>query len=266
MNESTELAASGEQEASPAVITPFQLEVQNLVVGAISREILRLGDSASLAKFAETERDRVRLIVWNEGGLSLVMGDRTSEVLFVPEIYPETEMFFSREHKRDKQGYGGSSGNRVWEGEYEPVLFAKKDLVKFLARHSGGDKGLLDSVKTLRVTQRKDETEEMLDLESDNVRRTQEETEVSNVPRHFSLKMPVTEGTDALFEFEASIYKGDDEDSYQRQREGQHKRIAVRVVNARPVLRDVMKGIIDRLPPGIPRLYGRHGFHETRER
>ena len=154
MNESTELAASGEQEASPAVITPFQLEVQNLVVGAISREILRLGDSASLAKFAETERDRVRLIVWNEGGLSLVMGDRTSEVLFVPEIYPETEMFFSREHKRDKQGYGGSSGNRVWEGEYEPVLFAKKDLVKFLARHSGGDKGLLDSVKTLRVTQR----------------------------------------------------------------------------------------------------------------
>lgn len=266
MNETTELATTGEMGAQSATITPIKLEVQNLVVGAISREVLRLGDSASLARFAEIERDRVRMVVWNECGLSLVMGDRASEVVFVPEIYPETEMFFSREHKREKGGFGGPSGNRVWEGEYEPVLFAKKDLVKFLARHSGGDRGLLDSVKTLRVTQRRDESEEMLDLESDNVRRVQEETEVTNVPRHFSLTMPVTEGVDALFEFEAYLYKGDDADSYQRQREGQHKRIAVRAVNARPVLRGVMQGIIDRLPPDIPRLYGRHGFHEAQER
>ncbi len=262
----SELATRAEGDVVEHPTAPIQLEVRNLVVGAISREVLRIGDTSSLAKYAEVEAGRIHMVVWNEGGLSLVMGDRASEVRFIPEIYHETEMFLSREHKREKVGFGGPAGNRVWEGEYEPVLFAKKDLLKFLSKHSGGDSKLVDSIKTLRVTQRKDETEEMLDLESDNVRRTQEETEVTNIPRHFVLTMPITEGLDGMFEFEAALYKGDGEDDYGRQREAQHKRIAVRMVNARPVLRDMMKGILEKLPPGIPRLYGKHGFQEPRER
>ncbi len=243
-----------------AAVHPVQIEVRTLAVAPLSRESLRLGNIAGLASFAERHAGEVRAVVWNEEGLRLAMESRGLEVAYVPEVYPETAMFLSREHKREREGFGGPSGLRVWQGEYEPVLFAKKDLVKFLAKHSSGDAKLLASVKTLRVTQRREETEEMLDLETDDVRRVQEESESTNVPRHFTLQMPVTEDIDAVFEFEASLYKPEKDDDWQTRSEAQHKRIAVRMVNARSVLRGVMETVLARLPSGIPSYYGRHSF------
>lgn len=241
------------------------IEVRNLSVGSLSREHLTFGDTSGLVEFSEARADDIRAVVWNEGEIRLVMNDRSTEVVFRPEVYPETDMFLSREHKREKNGYGGPSGNRVWQGEYEPVLFAKKDLLKFLAAHTtGGDEGVLASIKNLRVTKHRDESEEMLDPETDDVRRVETETESTNIPRHFSLTMPVSEDVDAVFEFEACLYKPDDEDPYQVRREAQHKRIAVRAVNARPVLRGLMKDILKRLPARVPRYYGRFGFVDSK--
>ena len=261
----SELAPREGAEVATPPNSPVQIEVRNLSVGAVSRETLRLGDLRSLSRFAAENEGGIRMVVWNEGGLSLVMNDRGLEVRYVPEIYPETEMFLAREHKREKDGFGGPAGNRVWEGEYEPVLFSKKDLLKFLANHSGGDSDLLASIKSLRVIQRKEESEEMLNLDSDDVRRVQEETESTNIPRHFRLSMPVTEGIDAVFEFEAGLHKPDPDD-YMARREAKTKRIAVRMVNARSVLRDTMKEVLERLPQEIPRYYGRFAFSEPKER
>ncbi len=262
-----ELARHGESGAPDlGTIAPLQIDVRSLSVGALARELLQLGDIGGLASYAKIHAHEVRAVVWNETGISLVMSDRGAEVRFTPEIYPETEMFLRREHKRERNGFDGPSGSRVWEGEFEPVLFAKKDLVKFLAKHSGGDAGLLESIKTLRVTKRTEETEKMLDLDSDNVERTEVETEVTNIPRHFSMQMRVTEGIDAVFEFEAALYRPDRSDDYLTRSEAKTKRIAVRAVNARPVLRDVMQNVLARLPPGIPQYYGRFGFKDPVQR
>lgn len=230
------------------------IEVRNLTVGALARERLLLGDVASLTSYAKKYAVGIRAIVWNEEGIRLVMDDKGSEVAYLPEFFPETAMFLSREHKRERR----DEGNRVWQGEFEPVLFAKKDLVKFLKNHSKGDAKLLESIRELKVTTRHEESETMLDLESDDVRRVEEETEVSNVPRHFSLQMPVTEDIDSTFEFEASIYRP--EDPYERRAEAKTKRIAVRAVNARPVLRAVVESVMARLPKEIPRYYGAFRF------
>jgi hypothetical protein len=237
--------------------TPIQIEVRSLAVGALAREQLRLGDISGLASYAKSHAPEVRAVVWNEESVTLVMTDRGTEVRYSPEVYPETVMFLSREHKREN----ADRGNRVWEGEFEPVLFSKKDLVKFLAKYSGGDASLLDSIKTLRVTKRTEETEKMLDVETDDVERTEIETEVTNIPRHFTMQMRVTEGIDAIFEFEACLYKPEPND-YSGRQEARTKRIAVRAVNARPVLRDVMRNILARLPEGIPQYYGRFGFKD----
>jgi hypothetical protein len=239
---------------------PVSIEVRTLVVGGTSRKSLRFGDTAGLASYAKRNEPAIECVVWNELGLHLVMNGGAVEVSYIPEVYPETAMFLSREHTREKVGFGGPEGKRVWQGEFEPVLFAKKDLVKFLKNHTtGGDQSVLESIKSLRVTQKREETEEMLDVETDDVHRTETETEVTNIPRHFNLTMPVTEGIDAIFEFEAALHKPDPYD-YSARREAQHKRIAVRAVNARPVLRDVMKNVLERLPLNVPKYYGRFEF------
>jgi hypothetical protein len=95
----------------------------------------------------------------------------------------------------------------------------------------------------------------MLDLDSDNVRRTEEEVETTNIPKRFILTMPLTEGIDAQLEFEAKIAKA--ENRYDQDPEDRGKKIELRVVNARQALKAAMETILERLPPGVPAYYGR---------
>ena len=224
--------------------------VQTLIVSSTPRRVIAAGDSSSFARLVKATAG-VTGLVWNEQEIAVLNEDPTRELVFRPEIYPTTAMFFERDDRRVSQ----EDPTRVWKGEFNPVRFTKPALVKFVRDHSTGDKSLLDSVRELKVSQRHDVSETMLDLDTDNVRRTEEEVETTNIPKRFILTMPLTEGIDAQLEFEAKIAKA--ENRYDRDPEDRGKKIELRVVNARQALKAAMETILERLPPGVPAYYGR---------
>jgi len=227
------------------------IEVKNLVVAPIPRTHLQLGDVPSLASVVERAADRIRAIVWNEETLTLDVDDLSREIHFQPELKPSAAMFFTRENKRENVGFG-EKGARIWEGDFEPVKFGKRNFLKFIKAHmTQFPTDVAESLKNLKMSQITTSDETLLDDESDNERRVEEQIERTNVPKTFTAMIPIAENFEAELHFETKVYK--ERDSYGNR--GQVV-VEVRCLNARQVLRDMMEGILAQLPSEIPRLYG----------
>jgi hypothetical protein len=150
----------------------------------------------------------------------------------------------------------------VWEGEYSPVKFSKTDLLKFLRRYSTYfDPKIQDSIKNLRVSEKKSEQQISLSDDTDeNYRSTEENVQESNLPSTFKAKMPLFDGITAELEFEARIMAATDR--YGEEKKGP-KQIRMRCLNAREAIRSAMKEVLDELPKDIPRFYGK--MHTPKE-
>lgn len=238
-------------KSGPAAIVPG-VHVQTLIVGAAPRLRLLAGESTGFVNLVSRTQG-IQAVMWNEARISVVTGDPGRELHFQPEIDPETARFLSHERKREGAGFG-DPGFSVWEGEYEPVVFTKRALVRFITDHSAGNAELEAAVKQLKIRETTTTEETMLDLDTDNVRRLEEERAETNIPKEFELTMPLTEGVQARVRFRAELFRPDKNDY--EYRNDKTKRIAVRAANGRSVMRDLMLGILAQLPEEIPRFYG----------
>lgn len=248
--EKTEQTKLAPQEA--AMRDPVTIEVKNLIVDALPRIQLALGDIGSLAALVDQARDTVKGVVWNETRITLMTDNPAKEISYEPELHPAAEMFFQRENKRERAGLM-EVGPRVWEGDYEPVHFQKKDLLKFLrSRDAIFPTEVEEALKNLKIRETKATDEIMLSLEEESTRTVEEEAKVTNLPKNFTVEMPVAEGYSASFILEAAVVQLKDE--YNRAVKG--RVIELRCTNTRQIKRDLMKHMMDQLPPEIPRYYG----------
>lgn len=244
-----ELAPAGEEGRPPVVPA---VRVQTLIVGQAPRLRLLAGESAGFLELV-AQTSGIEAVMWNEARISVVTGDPGRELHFQPEIDPETARFLSHEKKREGAGFG-DAGFAVWEGEYEPVIFTKRALVRFITDHSAGNPELEAAARQLKIRETTTTEETMLELDTDNVRRLEEERAETNIPKEFELTMPLTEGVQARVRFRAELFRPDKGDW--EYRNDKTKRIAVRAANGRSVMRDLMMGILAQLPERIPRFYG----------
>ena len=138
----------------------------------------------------------------------------------------------------------------------DEVKFKKTHLLRFLEEY-GTDlpEDLIKALKKLRVTQTAKQSEDMLDLEGTGSRTVLEDVEISNLPRQFSLKMPIAENFIGELQFQAELVQA--RDNYGHTKSGAPLQIELRCVNAREVMRDMMHQILAELPPEVPRYYGR---------
>ena len=183
------------------------------------------------------------------------MRDTNMEVSFRPEYHPAVTMFFQREHKR-RSWNDADAGMMVWEGEFEPVQFQKKDLLAYLTKYSTYfNAEVKDALKNLKLTQRRSSETETISIEMDDeVERTVEEVqEKTNLPRRFSANMPLFDGGyEVELEFEARVKRKNDGLSETKQ-----KIIELRCTNAREALKEMMMGIVRDMPKEIPIYYGK---------
>ena len=235
----------------PREIVPLSIEVKSLVVAPMPRTSLRVGDVASLDRVVKTNDGRIRAFIWNEERISVDIDDPNKEIVFAPELRPTAEMFFLRQNKREKIGFG-EEGDRIWEGDYEPIKFGKRNFLKFIKLHMAQfPTEIADSLKNLRMSEIETSEERLLDDESENEERVERMVQTTNVPTHFSAMFPISEGFEAELAFETKVYK-------EREYGGKGKVVVeVRCINARQVLRSMMEGILTQLPPDVPRYYGR---------
>lgn len=231
------------------------IEIKNLIVSSAPLRKVALGTVEGIVDITKRNEGNVNAIIWNEKGLTLLLAESNTEIAFIPEFHPSTEMLFHREEKRERLDFfGDSDGIRVWEGEYEPIQFTKSNLIKFLQKYSlYFDEDVTKAIKNLRVTQKRTTDSEMLSLDDDdNVRSTEEKTQTTNLPRQFNAKMPLFDGFEAELEFEAKVVKK--KDRYGEEKSQQV--IEMRCTNGREAIREVMYAVLEQFPEKIPRYYG----------
>jgi hypothetical protein len=233
---------------------PVAIEVKNLVVSPLPRLQMALGDAQS---FIEVVNDTsgVKAIVWSEEAISLVLDDRNSEIMFRPEIHPTSAMFFQRE---EKHRYDPNKDElvRTWDGDFAPVRFLKTKLLQFLKKYAEQiPEEVAKSIKNLRVTEKRVYAEDTIEL---GTRKIDEETEATNLPRKFSVNLPISENFVGELHFEAQLVKK--KDRYGDAKPG--KQIELRCINSREVLRDMMTQILAEMPEDIPKYYGKMRMHD----
>lgn len=227
------------------------IEIRNLIVAPMARVQTMVSDVESLLRIAEWEGNRLKTIVWNEESITLV-ADATRELRYVPELNPTVAMFFERDQKREP-GELFQKGVRIWEGDYEPVKFAKRRLIQYLKQHATVfDPEVQDAVRQLKVTKTEKLEAMMLDEDSDDESSMKERTN-TNLPKRFRATIPLADGLTESLEFEAEPVKAKNDYG----REVDKYVIQVRCLNAREALRSMMSKILERLPADVPRLYGR---------
>jgi len=229
---------------------PVGIEVKTLIVGAQPRTQIALGDPTSFTLAITRLAERVRGIVWNEDRIHLILDGSGMEVRFDPEMLPSAGMFFRRKPKsrydRDDDDQGGPV---AWEGDYEPVIFTKRNFVRFLKENvTTFDPQVADAVKELKVSQVMTVREELMDDETDNVRSVSEDAQFTNVPRRFTMTMPLAEGWSAELALETEPCRVD----------GGRGKLGIKVVcaNARKIRRDLMEHVLASVSKDIPRYYG----------
>ena len=193
----------------------------------------------------------IKGIMWNETDIAILMEDRTTVIRYSPQIHPYAMMFFERSNRRSDD----EDQMKIWDGEFEPVQFTKQNLIKFLnlVEIVDAPKQVIDAIKNMKVLERRLQ-EDSIDLDESKQRMVVEESFNTNLPKKFSLLIPVSEGYIGKFEFEAYVAKrknkfgGIDE----------HKKVIVlRCLNARSVLRDRTEQILKQIPQEIPKYYGK---------
>ena len=185
----------------------------------------------------------IKAAVWNEEGIKLVLSDRYTLIKYEPAIHPMAKMFFVRQ---------GRHNDNQWKGNYEPVVFAKIDLLKFLNEVNvvGGTKEIVEAVKNMRLRESRKESE-MISLEEDKSTATIEESFETNIPKRFTVNIPVTPDFIGEFHFEVKVEKPSE-----RSGEPKSKRISLNCLNPLEIQRAAVKSVLDKLPSEIPRLYG----------
>ncbi|HEX9908565.1 MAG TPA: hypothetical protein VGB78_08920, partial [Thermoplasmata archaeon] len=174
------------------------------------------------------------------------------QIAYQPEVHRAAKLFFRHEEKRLNRGWF-DEGILTWEGDCEPVQFTKRMLTKFIRTYGlSTPKELEDAVKQLKVSETFLSDTIMLDDDSDNERRVEEESETTNLPKKIKLTLPLAEGLFGELEFEARVCKMKVDYGHATERRG----VEVRCTNSRKVLRDMMDGIMEKLPKDIPRYYG----------
>ena len=230
---------------------PFNLEIKNLVVTPMPSTKIGLGDVDSLRRFVINRID-IEAIVWNEDRITLLTESKNDQIAYQPEIHPAAKLFFRHEEKRLNRGWF-EEGILTWEGDCEPVQFTKRMLLKFIRTYGlQTPKELEDAVKQLKVSETFLQDTIMLDEDSDNERRVEEESETTNLPKKFKLTLPLAEGILGEMDFEARICKMKADYGRQTDKRG----VEVRCTNSRKVLRGMMDNIMEKLPKDIPRYYG----------
>jgi len=225
------------------------IEVRNLVVSPAPLRRIALGDVDSLLRTATDPMNGVSAVVWNEREIALVGSDRGVDLRFTPVFEPATTMFFQREEKH-RGMFDQDAGTRIWEGDYEPVQFTKKDLLAFLGRFSElFDERVREAVKNLQMRRSTSSTSEMLDLDGESERTVEEVTEKTNLPRRFSARLPMFDGISADLEFEARVKE-------RQANKSMVKVIELRCTNAREAMRATMEQVLSRIPTGLPLYYG----------
>ncbi|MFZ0698696.1 MAG: hypothetical protein WAN74_00650 [Thermoplasmata archaeon] len=243
MSEGEEIATSGDR----ALGGP-RLEIQHLSIGVSPKLDLAFGEARGLVAWVD-RTPGVSAIVWNEGRIGVICPDLTTEITFEPEIAPEAEQFFQHAQERDGEG------TKIWSGDCEPVWFSRADLLKFVRQHQAQmPENVQEALRALKVRTSSTHDNEMLSLDAGSGSRTvEEERTETNVPKRFTLRLPLADGFSGDLDIEAEI--GRKKDRYGNP-EGAIG-IRLRCVNARQVLRDLMGGVLKQLPPDIPQYYGR---------
>lgn len=240
-------------------ITPIKID--NLIVNPKTRQEIVVGDLDSLERVSKEITDSTRA-VWNEEEIVLMNRDPSMIVRFRPELNPSVAMFFLRdERRRGSNIFGDKNMVRVWEGDYEPVEFTRANLVKFLRAYlKTDDPKLLEAIQNLKVRESHTRTETLIDLSDDNFEATEKQVSQTNIPAKFTLDLPLIETPVSsqevvvTMQFEATVVSK--KDDYGREQQNK-KVIVLRCLNARQVLRDVMKGFLTQLPETIPKYYGK---------
>ena len=230
------------------------LQIHNLNVSPLPQMRINCGDENSFIQMSHDRTD-VLGIVWNEERIGLITTDRTSIVQFYPEVKPITKIFLRKEESRRKRDmFGQPVGPVVWEGEFTPIVFTKTKLIQFLqTQKSNLPDDVLSAIRNMRITEKKSQQEEMLNLDDeDNMRTVIEEETSTNIPKRFMMTLPVCDGYEGNFEFEAGVAVIEDEYGRKTKRKG----IELRCLNAREVLRDMMQTVLEKMPERIPQYYG----------
>ncbi len=212
--------------------------------------ILRVGNDSDFIKMAKNSAPKLAGVMWSENCITLVAQNRFVIGCYEPALTPVAKMFFSREHKRSDR-----DNTRIWEGEFEPVLFSKQNLIKFLktVEMVNAPKEIIDAIRNMKVTEKK-EIASTINLNETSEKTVIEETEETNLPTRFSLIIPVSDDFAGKFDFEAKVVPA--RDRYDNE-EKNKKAIELRIINARQVLRARMESIVAQIPAEVPRYYGR---------
>lgn len=246
----------GEKIRVPVSADGRTVIIQNLTPAPQPMMRMNLGNTESFLQVMRMPGlGKVVGLVWNEERITLLLEDRTQFVQYTPEVYPEAKLFLQKydhdRYNRKTSLFGAVEGPKVWEGDFEEVQFNKADFIKFLKAHvaaSTMSSELIDQIKNMRVTERREEKSEMLDLsDGEATKTTMEESETTNIPRTFELDLQVTDEYTGRFRFEARVVT--DTDTKKR-------KIGVRVLNGREVMQDMMKRLVLRCPQELPRMYG----------
>lgn len=233
------------------------LNIETLNVSPIPQIHINLGDEQSFLKMVG-QTNNVNGVIWNEEKITLMCQDRTTTIQFYPEIDTTAKLFLVKEEPRRRRDniFGIPTGPKVWEGEFEPIVFKKGKLIEFLQKyHDGLPNDIISSIKNMRVTQHKSEQEEMLALDESETRTVIEESNTTNIPKNFTLALPVAGNYVGNFDFEASVAMLEDEYGTKTKRKG----IMLRCTNGRDVLRDMMLCTLSQLPNELPVYYGAMG-------
>lgn len=254
--EQRKLEGTGEQKALAQVegeVSPSIIKIENLVVSQLPRQDIALGDARSLVQVFDKLKHRVEGIIWNEDRIEFITSDRSTRIMFAPELTPEAQLFFQRKrpHVNRYEDEDCSQMDRLthfYEGDYEPVAFSKRRLLKFLKEHvTLFPKEIQEAIKNLKVSQIATVSEQLMDEDSDNLRSVSENQVITNLPNTFTMTLPITEGQTAEIDLEATPCKTEN-------RGGMG--IELQCTNARQVMRELMQHVLAQLPPEIPRYYG----------
>ena len=238
-----------EATATPSLVAPGPAPmVYNITVAPPPLVRVHLGDADSLGRYVRS-RDDVVAAVWDETGARILLRDTSHVLTYRPEITAEAEQFFHREEKREKTG-AFELGPKVWEGDFEPVKFRRRDLKKFLAAHSTDvPEGVVASLDRLKRT----ESEEESGGDGQTLRTVSVRELRTNLPHRFGVTLEVLPGIATTLQFEARTCAL--EGRYGR--ETGSMGVELRCTNAREVLRRAVQGALGELPESVPRYYGR---------
>jgi hypothetical protein len=239
----------------PNAIQPVRIE--NLIVSPAPQKDMIMGDIPSLTKIVNDAE--VTAVFWNEDEMFLTVPNRSDMIRFQPELEPSVAVFFQRSKARGREDAEGNLV-RTWEGDYEPLQFKKGDFLKWVKKYSSLiPTDIVENVKSLKIKASTIVSEDMLDDEGE--RKTEDSTMTTNVPKRFTLNVPLMEGVIADLDFECAVVNLKDRYGNPADKRG----IELRCTNAREVKKDLMQGILAQLPVNIPKYYGKIARKEKRD-